>query len=117
MENAGSVFVFDEAYVNPRCDFCGETYKSLGVQVSFGHGPYEICPACILKGPRVVAEETAARPKEQFHRAIRRWHAIVQAFAKGLEEIADFRELPGGILAVKIAEGYIEEHERGYRRK
>lgn len=102
-------FVFENGvggcYFDPHCDFCGAAYNSLGVQVKFLNG-YEICASCILKGPKVVASETTKRPAREFHSMIRRWFMHVKGFANKLRTIDDFRELPGGVLAVKIAEGY-----------
>lgn len=98
-------FMFDAGYPDPHCDFCGARYNSLGVQVSFVVG-YEICASCLLKGPKVVAEETCHRPAKEFHSVIRRWFMYVKRLANKMRAIDDFRDLPGGVLAVKIAEGY-----------
>lgn len=98
-------FMFNEGYFDPHCDFCGASYNSLGVQVLFKAG-HEICASCILKGPKVVAEETCHRPAREFHSMIRRWFMHIKGFAKKLKTIDDFRDLPCGVLAVKVAEGY-----------
>ncbi|MHB1011942.1 MAG: hypothetical protein ACYC37_03435 [Desulfobacteria bacterium] len=98
-------FTFEEGYFDLHCDFCGKRYESLGVQVSFAFG-YEICPSCLLKGPKVVASDTMKRPAREFHSVIRRWFMSVKGFANQLKNIDDFRDLPGGVLAVKIAEAY-----------
>lgn len=97
-------FTFEDGYSDPHCDFCGSGYVSLGVQVSFVG--YEICASCILSGPKSVAEETCRRPAKEFHYMIRRWFMRVKGFAKKMRAIDDFSELPGGVLAVKIAEAY-----------
>jgi hypothetical protein len=57
-------------------------------------------------GPKVVATETTHRPAREFHSMIRRWFMKVKGFANQLKTIDDFRDLPGGVLAVKIAEAY-----------
>lgn len=98
-------FMFNEGYKYPHCDFCGTPYPSLGIRVQFKVG-YEICAACILKGPKVVGSETTKRPAREFHSMIRRWFMRVKGFANKLKTIDNFRELPGGHLAVKIAEAY-----------
>ena len=37
----------------PVCDFCGEEYEGLGVQVNLDCG-FEICPDCLLAGPKAA---------------------------------------------------------------
>ena len=108
-------FIFEEGYIEPKCDFCGKDYENLGVQVSFRDGPpdayvplYEICYSCLLKGPKVVSAETTHRPAREFNKGIRRWFMNVKSFAKSLGDLDAFHSLPGGILAVKIAEAYRE---------
>lgn len=96
-----------DCHYAPVCDFCGKHYESPGVQVIFAIS-YEICPSCLLKGPKVVASETTRRPAREFHEGIRRWFMEVKGFANKLKAFDDFRELPGGILALKIAEAYQE---------
>jgi hypothetical protein len=105
----GEGFIFENGkgggYLYPHCDFCGAPYPSLGVQVNFSNG-YEICASCLLKGPKVVATETTHRQAREFHSMIRRWFMNVKGFANKLKTIDDFRDLPGGVMAVKIAEAY-----------
>jgi hypothetical protein len=43
------------------CDFCGEEYEGLGVQVNLDCG-MEICPDCLLAGPKAVAEKMRTHP-------------------------------------------------------
>ena len=105
-------FVFGEGKNPPCCDFCGKEYESLGVQVDFGWVFYEICPSCLLKGPKAVATETARRPAREFNPSIRRWFMEVKEFANKLKTVERFENLPNGILAVKIAEGWRAEMER-----
>ena len=96
----------------PSCDFCGKEYESLGVQVDFERAFFEICPSCLLKEPKVVAAETTRRPAREFNPEIRKWFIQVKGFANKLKTVERFEDLPNGILAVKIAEGYRAEMER-----
>ena len=89
-------FRFDEGSYEPRCDLCKKYYESLGVQVSFRCGP-EVCPECLLAGPQAVAKQ-----------ARRRRSAEGRETAEVLERLDSFTQLPGGVLAVKIAEAYRE---------
>ena len=74
------------------CDFCRKEYETMGVQVSFRCG-FEICPACLLAGPQAVAAKARkSRSKER------------QESAEVLGILDTFTQLPGGVLAVKIAE-------------
>lgn len=108
-------FVIGEGKNPPSCDFCEKEYESLGVQVDFGGAFYEICPSCLLKEPKVVAAETTRRLARDFNPSIRRWFMNVKGFANKLKTVERFEDLPNGILAVKIAEGYRAEmeHRRG----
>jgi hypothetical protein len=104
---SGFDFTDIEGYFDPHCDFCGKPYESIGVQIRFSCS-YEICYSCILKGPKAVAAETTRRPAREFHDMIRRWFMQVKAFANKFKAMDSFRDLPGGILAVKVAEAYRE---------
>jgi hypothetical protein len=98
------------------CSFCGNEYEAHGVQVMFDVG-YDICPMCLLKDPRVVAMETTHRPARNFHPDYRRWFMHVKGFAKQLKAVSRFEDLPGGILAVKVAEAYRETINQPKARK
>jgi len=90
-------------------------YRTLGVQVNFKAG-YEICPSCLLKDPKIVGTETTHRQAREFHSMIRRWFMNVKRFANQLKTIEDFRDLPGGVMAVKIAEAYRDTGNLPHRR-
>ena len=89
-------FRFDEGSYEPRCDLCKKYYESLGVQVSFRCGP-EVCPECLLAGPQAVTRK-ARKSRSNWRREA----------AEVLGRLDSFTQLPGGILAVKIAEAYRE---------
>lgn len=88
----------------PSCDFCGEEYEGFGVQVNMECG-WEICPACLLAGPKAVARKVWAR-----HRQEECGKDILDAAAV-IGRLDAFKALPRGILALKIAEGYRETHK------
>ena len=94
----GFDFTIEGHYV-PTCDFCGRNYASEGLQVSVECG-LEICPSCILAGPRAVAK------------ALEHNEDLAEA-AEVFSRLASFEQLPGGVLAAKIAEGYREASARG----
>lgn len=91
-------FTIEGGYYDPKCQFCGKRYDSPGIQASFKAG-IEICPSCLLKGPAVVAKEVATSKKRP---------AYAKSFAAKFAGLRSFRDLPGGILAIKIAEAYME---------
>jgi len=74
------------------CAFCGSSYRNIGVQVQTECG-LELCPACIASGPRAFAGKA------------RRLRSLKEA-AEVFGMLDSFSQLPGGILAVKVAEGY-----------
>jgi hypothetical protein len=93
----GFDFTIEGHYV-PTCDFCQKNYASEGLQVSLACG-LEICPRCIASGPRAVAKE--ARKRRSLKEA-----------AEVFGMLASFSQLPGGVLALKIAEAHQETKAR-----
>jgi hypothetical protein len=92
-------FTIEGGYIDhPRCNFCTRRYEEPGIQICFRDG-YEICPRCLLKGPARVVQETlsAKRPP-----------AYIKKYVAKIAGLSSFRELAGGILAVKIAEAWAE---------
>ena len=106
--------------VNPRCDFCRRTYDP-NVQIEFGHptkdgspwGGSEICPRCLRKGPKAAAEMARKRSHSRIGGAGDYYAKLADAF----EHIGDFREIPGGITAMKIVEAYEEIKAATRKRK
>ncbi len=98
-------FTFDEGQGGVACAFCGGEYESIGPAVRFEYG-HDICPSCLLKGPKVVGSETTKRPAREFHPDYRRWFMEIKAFAHKLKTLDGFQELPCGLLAIKVAEAY-----------
>jgi len=90
----------------PKCDFCGEEYEGLGVRVNLDCG-YEICPDCLIAGPKAVAEKVRVLHREEVC-----GEEILEA-AKVIGRLDSFTRLPRGILALKIAEGYMAYREDG----
>ena len=90
----------------PVCDFCGDEYEGLGVQVNLDCG-FEICPDCLLAGPKAVAEKVRALRRE-----VVCGEEILEA-VKVIGRLDSFTQLPRGILALKIAEGYMAYREGG----
>lgn len=98
-------FEFNECYkFVPRCDVCGKKYKAEGIQVALYRGGWEICPTCLLKGPKAAADMLRKKKSNR-------------PFLSVLDSVADFREIPGGIMALKVAEGYQEIKTENRKRK
>ena len=94
----------------PMCDFCGEEYEGLGVQVNLDCG-MEICPDCLLAGPKAAASKLLSP-----HRKDAGLEGMVDFLHDAAEVIGrldSFTQLPRGILALKIAEGYMAYREAG----
>jgi len=90
----------------PECDFCGEKYKSLGVQVNL-NGGLELCPECLLAGPKAVARKVWGLHHKDACEEI-----ILEA-AAAFGRLGTFKEIPGGILALAIAQGYRDTWREG----
>ncbi len=75
-----------------KCSFCGGAYRNIGVQVQTQCG-LELCPECISSGPRAVAKALEG-------------NADLREAREVFGRLANFEQVPGGILAVKVAEGY-----------
>jgi len=88
----------------PVCDFCGKEYEGLGVQVNLDCG-LEICPDCLIAGPKAVAEKVRALRREEVC-----GEEILET-VKVIGRLDSFTQLPRGILAMKIAEGYMVYRE------
>jgi len=82
--------------VSPECDFCGEEYQAPDIQVEIAGG-FEVCPSCILGGPKDIAAMAERRP-------------FTRKLPPPLARVESFRDLPGGVTALKIAEAYQEIH-------
>ncbi len=82
-----------------KCSFCGASYRNIGVQVQTECG-LELCPSCITSGPRAVARK--ARKRRSLKEA-----------AEIFGMLASFSQLPGGVLAGKVAEAYPETRNPG----
>jgi ribose 1,5-bisphosphokinase PhnN len=80
------------------CAFCGSSYRNIGAQVQTECG-LELCPACITSGPQIVARK--ARKRRSLKEA-----------AEVFSRLANFAEIPGGVLALKIAEAHTEVERR-----
>lgn len=93
MEN--SFFFNDCEKFIPQCDVCGKKYEGEGIQVVLFHGGWEMCPTCLLKGPKAVADMLRKKNTRSS-----------RSFLSKLDSVEDFREIPGGIMALKVAEGY-----------
>jgi ribosome-binding protein aMBF1 (putative translation factor) len=95
MDN-GFVFNDCERFI-PQCDACGKKYEGEGIQVALFRGGWEICPTCLLKGPKGVTDMLRKKNTRSS-----------RSFLSKLDSVEDFREIPGGIMALKVAEGYQE---------
>jgi len=77
-----------------ECSFCGQPYRNIGAQVQTRCG-LEICYTCLISGPRAVARK--ARKRRSLKEAVEVFRTL-----------DSFARIPGGALALKIAEGYRE---------
>ena len=94
----------------PLCDFCGKGYQGLGVQINM-ECRLEICPDCLIAGPKAAASKLFSPHHKD---------AGMEGMAECLHDAAEvigrldsFTQLPRGILALKIAEGYMAYREAG----
>jgi len=86
-----------EGPAEARCDFCGGRYAAeLKVMTQCG---LLLCPSCITSGPRAVAGKARKR------------RSLAEA-AEVFSRLASFEQLPGGLVAAKVAEGYLEFETR-----
>lgn len=93
----------------PKCDFCEEEYKSLGVQINMDCG-LEICADCLLSGPKTAASKLLS-PHREDARIEGQSEFLLEA-AEAIGRLDSFTQLPRGFLAQKIAEAYREEAGR-----
>jgi hypothetical protein len=96
----------------------GPEFAEEGVHYGFG----VLCADCILSSPAELAAKFRALAEEILRRPIT--HRNQRAEADGMIELADelvkvgdLRDLPGGIMATKIAEAYRELDNRPNVRK
>lgn len=112
------------------CDVCGQRHRNHGLAVHFSgfrgaeHGPafaeegvfygYSVlCADCILSSPGDLAERLRARAEEVLRKPNIRRKQRVEAegmfeLADELAKVRDLKDLPGGVLAARIAEAYRE---------
>ena len=95
-----------------HCDICRGWFKSPHVEVCL-HG-FTICPSCIKAGPaalatkatRIAGDKTwivrvwGSMDQESLENFIRGYHNL----ATGLRGIRSFEDLPGGKMALGVAE-------------
>jgi hypothetical protein len=115
---------------NGICNACGRRYKHHDVPVPFSgwrgeehgeeyaqdgvsyfYGP--LCGDCLLSSPAELAGKIRAKAEQILRKPNTRRKQRVEAegmieFAGELEKVGDLRDLPGGIMAVKIGEAYRE---------
>ena len=122
---------------NGVCNACGGRYRHDGIPVPFSgwrgakygspfaedgvhYGEGYLCADCILSSPAELAAKFRSRG-EKILRKPRNKEQRVEAegmieLAGELEKVRDLRDLPGGIMAVKIGEAYQEiEKPRPHR--
>lgn len=93
----------------PKCDFCGEEYEGLGVQINMDCG-LEICADCLLSGPKTAASKLLS-PHREDTRIEGQPEFLLEAAAV-IGRLDSFTQLPRGFLAQKIAEACREEAGR-----
>jgi len=96
-----------------RCEGYGEKYEEEGVFYFNG----VLCGDCLLSSPSELAAKIRTRAGEILRKPNTRRKQRVEAegmieFAGELEKVGDLRDLPGGIMAVKIGEAYRELDNR-----
>lgn len=113
-------FEFGEGVASPTCGLCGKEFDDHGVLMSLMGGGIcgdHICGACIGSGPKGLAGIARARayvvremlPEPGDDSDLYTEEAKGKlALAKILDGMEDFTPIQGGIVAVKIAEGYLE---------
>ncbi len=99
-----------------HCDICEESYKSPHIEVCLSG--FTICPSCIKAGPAAVAAE-AKRFAGDKDRIVRTWgysnsnpvQEDIACMASGYRSLASklrglrsFEDLPGGKIALGVAE-------------
>jgi hypothetical protein len=95
----------------------GEKYAMNGEFYFYG----VLCADCLLSSPAELAAKIRVRAGEILRKPNTRRKQRVEAegmieFAGELEKVGDLRDLPGGIMAVKIGEAYREiEKPRPHR--
>ncbi len=94
MKPTGFFFNDSESFV-PRCDVCENRYTPERIQINLFPGGWEVCPSCLLKGLKAVADVLRKKKSNR-------------DFLRLLDTVGDFREIPGGIMAVRIAEAHRE---------
>ncbi len=116
-------FEFGEGVASPTCDLCGKEFDDHGVLMSLVGGGIcgdHTCGACIGSGPKGLAR--IARARAEAVREIRPEPGDDPdlytedakgklALAKILDGMEDFTSIQGGIMAVKITEGYLESEK------
>jgi hypothetical protein len=93
----------------------GEKYAEEGV--FYFHGP--LCADCLLSSPAELAGKIRTRAGEILRKSNTRGKQRIEAegmieFSGELEKVGSLKDLPGGIMAVKIGEAYreIDGHPR-----
>ena len=115
---------------NGICNVCGRQYRHHGIPVPFAgwrgakygpvfaqdgvhYGDGHLCADCILSSPPELSAKFRARAAKILRNPNTRRKQRVEAegmieLAGELEKVGDLRDLPGGIMATKIAEAYRE---------
>lgn len=113
-------FEFSEGVASPTCGLCGKQFDDHGVLMSLMGGGIcgdHICGACVGSGPKGltkiarvranVVREMLPEPGDDSDLYTEDAKGKL-ALAKILAGMEDFTPIQGGIVAVKIAEGYLE---------
>jgi hypothetical protein len=117
-------FKFGEGADSPTCGFCGTEFDDHGVTATLMGGGIAgdvICGSCIGSGPKGLAR--IARIRAEAVREMRpepdddpdlyiEAARCMRTLAGLLDGLEDFTPIRGGIVAVKIAEGYMETPDR-----
>jgi hypothetical protein len=124
-------FLFDGGtFSNTGCGACGRRYRDHYVPVPFSgwrgeeygekyamNGVFYFCDVlcgdCLLSSPAELAAKIRTRAEQALRKPNTRRKQRVEAegmieFAGELEKVGDLRDLPDGIMAVKIGEAYQE---------
>jgi hypothetical protein len=125
---------------NGICNVCGRRYRHHGIPVPFSgwrgakygpvfaqdgvhYGEGFLCADCILSSPVELAGKIRTRAGAVLRKPNTRRKQRVEAegmieLAGELEKVGSLKDLPGGIMAVKIGEAYreIEGHPRRTRK-
>ncbi len=118
--------IFGDEDEQNTCGACGRRYHDNGMPVTFnGYCPGKegddgvfyfigaLCSDCILSSPAGLAAKIRARAGEILRRKNIRRNQRVEAermidFVVRFEKVGSLKDLPGGIMAVKIGEAYRE---------